>query len=677
MQVFIVCDVFFILSVLLYLAASCFYIRRPHRLTTDFQMLSVTLLFFLFWAEQLIFCRSPIIDYPAGITAGCCFAVSAFLILSACGKRVAGRIRELLLSCGRKLLPLAAAAAVTTSLYISRFGLWFKGDSDTYLRSFVSNWDTWDLTPNTFGAFMLAGHITGAYNFLLYLVSYPLRAFGVSYGMCVRITGVFMMIMLLAAFYAVILRITPKTGEVKATILLILLAVSPSFFGTSYLMDSDFPQTVFLMLFLMAYCYELKVFEYLFAAALCFTKETAVILLLGIYIGGWVFKIRNDRSKGLLKKTFSYFMDGSCYTFAAGLFIVPLILGKDGWSKTLKGMIKSVLGMSGDKIPTPDHVDKTAFKIIKLGGLFVSHYNWIITLIILAGIVWLLILRGDKKQSNPALSRFLPALTGCFVMFILFTVFYFTYPHYRYYKSGYLLLILYLAVIMEQIRLKEVIKDVVLAAVSIMVAVECFHTTDPLTRAVFSEVCCGNGSEVTMTRYFYGGEYYRYGFVEDETQVKRLLLSDGFEHNLAVSGLQDVFEDAFKHIDPDERTLIVLDPAGGELATTTMELFGTRRYEEFFWDEDGALLNHDGIGVPVTFASGWTPADATEGQPDLPIFMEDYDRTCSIEQNFDRIYYIDMPFNDTYQDSYLDGRDIIESVKICEGIWEIDLIRLR
>jgi len=439
-------------------------------------------------------------------------------------------------------------------------------------------------------------------------------------------------------------------------------------------MDSDFPQTVLLMLFFVSLVYDLKIFKYLFALGLCFTKETAIVLLFGIFIGDLIVSIRQDKTKGIIKKAISFVVGETHYIYAAAIFLLPMAFGDTGWSKILKGAIKSILGIKSDTVNnTPNLADKTAYKLLKLEGIFASHFSWILTIAIVLGFVFFLI-KKDKKM-NKELAKFLPVLTGCFVMFTLFSVFYFTYPHYRYLKSGYLMLVLFLAIAVEIADIKELIKSLSLTCMAILMAFESFHTIDPVTNAIYTKVDCGNGTAVTMTRYFFGGDYYGYGYTEEEREVSRLYLGDGFEHNLQVEAMQHLFEKAFAYIDPDSDTLIVLDPIGGELSTTTMVLFGTRRYEDYVWTN--GTLDHFKDAEAVNIASGWTQEDIYEGQIDAILYRSDYARTCSLEQNSDRIYYIDMPFNDRFEDTYLNGKDILEQVTIEEGIWAIDILRVK
>ncbi len=675
----ILCIIFYILSLAIYPVASAYYAKAGYPASTDLQMTVLTALFFLFFAETLIFSRNTDLNYPIGILAAISFGLSFVLLIRSKGRGVVNAVRSFFAGHKKDLLPLILVTAAAAALYISQIDIWFRGDSDTYIRGFMEAWDTWDLTPNTFNAFMIAGHLSGAYSFVLYMVSLPLRALGVSFELCVRITGLILVIAMLIAFYVVVRKITPQESRINTSVLMLILVLAPSFFGTSYLMDSDLPQTVFFMLLLMAFCCDMKVFKYLFATALVFTKETAIVLLAGIFVGGLIYRIPRAKEKGFIKKAANYLMNETYFVFAAGLFMVPLILGKEGWSKTLKQAVKSALGIKNpNAIPTPDMVDKGAYRLVKLAGTFVSHYNWVITLMIIIGAVLIFISsRKAKISSNEYLKAFLPVLSGSFVFFMLFSVGFFTYPHYRYFKTGYLMLVLFLAVTAGSLKIKDIIKTIALTLVCILVAIESFITTDPLTRRIYRSVECGNGSEVTMNRYFYGGEYYGYGFTEEPFQVKRLDLGDGFEHNLQVHSMQKLFEQALGYIDPDESTLIVVDPIGGELGTTTMVLFGTKRFALYYWHQDTMTLDHDDSGVNLHFMSGWTPDELRDGQDDEMLYRVDYEWACSIEQNYDRIYYIDMPFNGYYEDTYLNGKDILERVHITEGIWAIDLIRVR
>ncbi|GEM_PF-5824248 len=657
-----------------FLAATYFYNKRAHEVSVVIEILCLEFFMASFYTMEFLFNRNPDRVIYVGAIAFFAMWCSFFLTILRHGREVISTIGDFLKTCFTKHILLVTILVIYAVMFTANYSVWFRGDSFTYFSSASLNLNAWDYTLNTIHTFMMGGHVTFSYSVVLDTFMLPLTFFGVRPEIAFRITNLVMSEATIAMFYAILCGLFKNLSAFARAMLTAAFSFAPLFWGISYLASSDFALLCFFALFIFASLYELKIMRPVAMIALCFTKETAIILSFGYFIGGLIHTMASAKEIKPISRFLRHLIKNTWFILSCIVFCSAMFIGQRGWIHDFHIILKSVL--LGIPIPKfPDIIVPGHYQLFKLNSLFAAHFMWIAALLVLAYLIFALIkkpLRDLKKNA------FLVSLLCSGALYYVFDLVYFNYVHYRYSQYNLLIMMILVGFALDEMVKSNVLRNVIPTVLACLFLTECYFTLDPVTRKTWNTFDSGNGEAVTMQMYFYQVKD-AIGYVEGDRNsvVCTAFLNDGIDHNRSIIGLQRCLEEAMREISYTDSKAIVIDSYGDFLQLSLLGLFGYPEETSFNWnpelntvqvkyhDVTGDLIGDEELpGYPVTFLES-------------TYYGEVVNSSVERENDFDEVYYFDFTFNQNITDNYLDGRQIINTRIITDGIWQIRVLKLK
>ncbi|MGN0485577.1 MAG: hypothetical protein ACI4HI_18715 [Lachnospiraceae bacterium] len=557
----------------------------------------------------------------------------------------------------KKYIGLYGILILYAILSIQDFGIWFKGDSYIYYNAILRGKDTWDFTLNDLSAFRMGGHTTYAYAFFLYIGEYLWHALGNG----IRLMNILLAEITIACFYGICVKLFKKSDVIEQTLLTAIFAFAPLLFGTSYLVNSDFPMLCFFVIFVFAYMHQLKVLQYLSALALCFSKEIAILILAGFYLGECIYAAINRKKNCKISYIIREIFSVNRILMYSGVFfyLIPAFLLKDGWMKNLRVLLVKTSEQSSKKYP--DLIVKWHYYVYKAEEMFCMNFMWVLLVVVVFLMGREVIVKfRKKKKSEKSLWLRNPMILPLFFswsMFAFISIYYFTYVHYRYVQLNLFFMVLLLGSAVELIR-KRRIKYGALSGILVLFLCESYILLDPLTYMMLPKFNAGNKNMVSTRRYFYGGEPYGFGYIEsDQEIVVEHYLHEGLDYNRQEIGLQRVLEKAFDEIDYKSRKLVVLQNFGGWLQNDCWQLFGANRSNGYYWDEKLKTIKNENLG-----------------NEEIHFEISASDETM---EQYDEVYYFSFTFNKYAKDEFLKKKKILQEFEVSNGAWKIKVYKVK
>lgn len=656
----------FIVMFILFLTGSILWNMQNEKNSSrqTIQLAIIFCILAIFWNVNLYLSNSSDINIPIAIIGFASINLSALITLGKALDNNRGNIRNVK-NILRDYWGIIVILLLFGILSIQDFGIWFKSDSYTYYSSLIKNKGTWDFTLNSLSSFLMGGHTAYAYSFFLYIGEYLWHDFG--NGM--RIINLIFSEVTILCFYAICHKLLKGLRKGEKVLLTGIFAFSPLLFGISYIMSSDFPLLCFFVIFVFCYLYDLKILQWVSALAICFSKEIGIVILFGFYIGNCIYRYVSKHHKynifGMIGAAFNL---KSIFLYSAAFFyLVPIILSNAGWMKNLRDIFAKT-SENTSVTPLPNLITKWHYYIYKLEELFIMNFMWIITLLLLITL-FILIIRFLKEKGKLALikqklnnifeDKAVMPLIFSYIMFLAINMLYFTYVHYRYIQLAIFFHILMLGVIIGKLTANHKFRCILLGAILTIFLCESYVTLDPLTHLTMPKFDAGNGKAVTTRHYFYGGENYGYGFIENsrnEEILTQMYLHDGLDYNRQQLGLQYALEKAFTKINYNSNKLIVLDNFGGWAENTCWCLFGPNRTTGYYWDNNNHVITFDSRYDAMNFV-------IAQNNPDM--------------DKYDEVYYFDFTFNKYIDDDFLEKNQVIDEFSISHGIWKIKIYKVK
>lgn len=652
----------FLIMFFLFLTGSILW-NFQNDMTHRKQTIQLTIAFFvlsIFWNVNLYISNGKNINYLIAITGCIVLNLSTLLFL--------GKLKEanqIKIHCLKSFIKnhagILGILIIFAILSIQDFGIWFKSDSYTYYNSIVKNKGNWDMSLNTLSAFLMGGHTAYAYSFFLYIGEYIWHNFG--YG--IRAINLIFSEITIICFFAICSLIFKNLRKAECLLLTAIFAFSPLFFGISYLMSSDFPLLCFFVIFVFCYSYDLKILQWLAALALCFSKEIGIVILFGFYIGECASKYA-DREKnarlGVIKELF-YFRNFFPYSGAL-FYLAPILLSNAGWMNNLRNLFFKTSEVKSKNLP--NLIVKWHYYLYKIEELFIMNFMWVILLFILVTIfiITIRMFKLDNKRiylkeklHNIFKGKFVLPLFFSYIMFIAINMLYFTYVHYRYIQLAIVFHILMLGVAIGYVTKKQRIRVMILSIFTTLFLVESYITIDPITYLVMPQFDAGNGKVVNTRHYFYGGDSYGFGFIEnDEEIISKVYLHEGLDYNRQQLGLQYVLEKSLFKIGYNSNKLIVLDNFGGWFENTCWSLFGANRTDGYYWDKKAYTVTSDNQNDEINLEIAKNESDYSQ---------------------YNEIYYFDFTFNKFIKDDFLEENKVINEFEVSCGVWKIKVYQVK
>lgn len=563
----------------------------------------------------------------------------------------------------KKYIPLAIICITYFLLFLLNYNVWFHMDSRAYYSSVAENAGTWKFRLADMSSLRMGGHTSYAYTILLMIGELLVPDLG--YGQ--RMVNCILSIVTIIAFYFITEKIWGQAKRTRSVLLTIIFAFAPLFYGISYLVSSDFPLLCFFTLLLCATFYKISFLKFIMVLCVCFSKETGVFILAGLYLGetivNWIKKSKK------LGDFFWQIFDLKKLIIYSSAFLYALILfcGNGGWIQNFKNILMPPANIP--EMPTNTYI-WWHYPIFKIFEYFFMNYYWLIWPLLLVAL--LLIIIHCKKENRKMkeyikgavleyLDYYIPIIIA-YLFFCIIGIAYLTYIHYRYVQLGHLFYVLCLGMIIDIVPLKYIKRELLLLPIAFFMTVQSFVAIDPVTYLFFKDFDAGNGKIVSTRQYWYitvdektGSGYY---WEADDPTMSQHYLAEGTEYNRETIGLQRVMENALQSIGYSSNMLIVLDVFGGWDSWTSAQIFGNSDYSHLYWDQS--------LNTIVSY------------ETDIPLNLAfDSNNLADYMDHYSQVYYIEFPFNQYHQNTVLVDWPAINHFDVSHMRWEISVYQLK
>lgn len=629
--------------------------RKRFSIRGSIQMSMIFMLLSVFWLYTLYksFRHHTSVNL---ITAGVGIAAlvgSMIIWLIVLFRERTGQVSTMLRDGIRKNWHVFLVSLVFLVLYIDSFNYLFKSDSEIYYSTIVNNTGLWDFTLRDLSVFQIGYHATYGYSLFVFPGYYLLRLDGTG----IRIINYLLTVATLFCINGILASLYPKMGKGIRSFLLLLFVCNPLITGLSQEINMDMVMTCFLVWFIWAFIRKYTVFVPFFAMLLCFTKENAIVLLFGFMAGAFLYRIISEwKRKGFSLKLIPELLKLHEWlvVYAAILFAVCFVLYNNWHSGSTPAVEDGVKLLAVNTIG----INKP-YILIKLKQMFLLNFQWlaVIPLILLAAA---LIFRAKRLVIREETI----GLLGAFGCYLLFQLFYITYPHYRYLVPNAFFLTILTAYTLYDLKWKK-LQPVIPAALSVAFLIQSYMNIDPVTRKISRFVSTGNG-EIISEAYF-ASDPRAAGCILYESEggdLSNEKFRDYVQNNRQYLGFERCFEKFLKEIDYDDDTGIMISPIfddgyWGRDVWTTVNMFGTFEREGLHWSKQRNQLSYDKNDTAIH----WINTDQES--------ME-----AGFRENR-KVWYVELPYREDWDyQGYLDQFRVAESKSITEGQWAFKAYRL-
>ena len=646
-------------------------ITKNIRSFPEFQVFVIVFPIWLFWILAFINSNKEALYtrlFMAGIVALTVTMVTCFCRIGIFIKK-SMRTKDFVISIKQWLFNHWMEGVLLVALTImmsSNLKAWIYNDSAIYYLMSKEHC-SWSFVLSDLQTFYLSGHASFVYAVLLRIGDYlfPNNAVGM------RLVNLVLSLVVTAQFYAIIeKKFSEKIGQLEKTLITAVFAFSPLFLGVSYCIGTDFPLLCFVIFLFYSMEYDLKIFKAFSVFAVCFAKESGILIVFGVYLGECIKElIRKREVKSFREKVIIFFSSSKIITYCSVLvFVISVLFSYNHWSRMLRGFFSGQTNTED----LPNRIIKWHYPIFRLRQFFLMNFFWVILVVcILALILWFVRRRKSDssiKDINEGLNVInqLPYIFSGMV-FVVSQMAWFTYVHYRYIQTWLFYYILLFAVAVFCVIRNKRIRIVLLTAVAGLFLFESYLTIDPVTNRVWRTVDIGDRSIATTRTYLYEGESTGYGYVEGtDEQIATLYLALGVEYNRDCLNIQRIMEEALSDINYDSSKLIVLDTFGGSLSNTARQLLGGTVKTSYYYDNNN--------GTVEFFTETYSPDNVQDkefinlAKPDELGNLDDYTE----------VYYFKFPYN-----PYIDNDGILTiyaslyEFEVASNGWTMQVYRIK
>ena len=345
-------------------------------------------------------------------------------------------------------------------------GIQFKWDGLLYYKACCN------LTIFSISNLAIYGHIAQSFGLLIGLLSYLFS----DVADAMFISNIALLIISTCSFYGIVQTLVPNKKEWQYTIATTPYALSPFLLGMVNYYNLDFFCMCGFTIFLYFTLKKEWIYQLIAALFFCFTKEPAIITY-GFFCSGLVIidlfineeKSIKDRLQKLLRTKQYYLM------------IIPGIL----WLVTFKFIGPWSAGAGGVEL------DK-AYAIEKCKVLYLLNFNWIYTLFMISGIIYIFI-----KRKNASVNwKWLFPLLLSQLAFTVFSCIFKTVNHPRYSDTSVVSLCL-IGVLVVFIFLEDKIAMAMFSLIAILMIVSCYFTIDSISMLCLPTFNVGNSTMIS------------------------------------------------------------------------------------------------------------------------------------------------------------------------------------
>lgn len=512
---------------------------------------------------------------------------------------------------------------------------WIKGDSYFYFDA-IKKAAQWDFSLNTFKKFNLCGHLSWGYTIYALIGEWLIPYSGIG----IKIVNIILGAITIYAFWKILLYL--NGDNYYSIIALIVFSLSPMFFGIIYEIHLDYPMLCFFVWSISSYIYKKQIWFILSSILLCFSKEPGILLYVGFVGGNYLFEILKNR-KLPIKKLILIIMNRKIFISIAAFafWIIYLIINRGfSWESSSGGAVLSSSGQLFNSFGV-----NSDYIVYKLKELYLFNGVWILILII-----GVLCLFKVKKKNNFVMNSAVCGIYVAYIAFLIFSLLYITYDHYRYIIVHIVFLSLILAQMCSGLPIRRSIKIIMMMATFYLVGCN-YLTYDPMTLANFRNVDIGRSTMVT-TRYI--GSNVEREILPNEN-VFNYTFSNGISYNRQILGFEKLFEKFLKAIQYKDDMLLVFQETYGN--TTCYGLMGVKDYSNLYWNPKNSQMNYDETGLK------------------LNIIQESEFENASQEKYSD-IYYLKFPFG-SQNEKIVINKESITGETINYNNWEMQFYKIK
>lgn len=391
---------------------------------------------------------------------------------------------------------LIIVVVISTLLRLIQFNIIPRWDSDTYLNEIIKGCSQFDFTLKSYLlSFRLCSHPSLGYAFFLAMgvFCFPNSIIGVN------IINLILVEFAIIFVYKLLQKIFPQISSSVIALATLLFSMEPMFLGTFYGLSLDFGIGIFFIYILFFNSFGYNLLFFFFSCILVQTKEVGAVMILGFFIG-YVIITLITKNGSFLKSLADLFLDKTLIgAYFAGLIMFYYLI----WVNTSPdiGMWSSIIG--GVDGANYNYFEfNISYIIQKFKTVFVLNFHWIISIIIIIGL--LLSIKKGMFCSFFKKNRTIFA-GGISIFFLLiFNSVYITLNNSRYILVIAMFEVVCMLIILLYIR-NNTKKYLLLSSISLLFLAEAFMTIDPITLLTFDRVKTSDNIYMIHTEW---GEHY-------------------------------------------------------------------------------------------------------------------------------------------------------------------------
>ncbi|MBR5272036.1 MAG: hypothetical protein IKU25_01390 [Clostridia bacterium] len=281
-------------------------------------------------------------------------------------------------------------------------------------------------------------------------------------------------------------------NKVFASLGAAIFAFSPIFITNCLCLNSDFPILTFAPIFICALLYNKKIVASVSALCLLFSKLPGTAI--GIIIICCVLFFEIIQSVKRKEGVANVFKNRICLLIPLAIIIVYFIFFLEIWADSF------LSSAATSDVPNCFTFD-LRYIALKLAQIFIFQFNWIPTLIIIIGGVFLLI---KNRISLSFIFKAAPATLATIVSFfayLFYCLVYVTHAHVRYHNLSTLYLALFASVILYRCINIYIIRYSILATISLFMLSSFFFSSDFVSNHLFASYDF-SGNKIINTHAF-------------------------------------------------------------------------------------------------------------------------------------------------------------------------------
>jgi len=348
--------------------------------------------------------------------------------------------------------------AITVFFLIDSDALQFKWDGRLYYIT------CGELTLGSLSNLAIYGHIAQTYGAL---VRMAILITG-NTGVAMAGVNIVLMAVSICFFYGLLKEIVPEKKEWQYILATAVYAWSPFLLGMVYYHSLDYACQCLLPAVL--YClYKRKWIYFIITSLLfCFTKEPAIVVYGAMCIGVVACDFVQGKGLTIAERIKRLFFGKKYY-----LMVMPGIL----WITLYELLGPWSAGEGGFAIDG-------GYILSKLKMLYIFNFNWVFSLVCLAGFIILV-----YRKKTKVLLDMLPIFCSQ-IAFTLFSCLFRTVNHPRYNDTNQVTLYL-MAIVISFYCCREIVRVLAHGVLASLMLLSCFKTVDPVSRLLFTEFQIG------------------------------------------------------------------------------------------------------------------------------------------------------------------------------------------